>query len=81
MAPCMKLDRWHITCEYVMLGVVPLCIIFTKEVGFTKLTTTGNKNVQQILFETIHSTAVQSYFKTKVSLKIHTILIGIKIRL
>lgn len=54
-----------------MLGVVPLCIIFTKEVGFTKLTTSGNKkNVQQILFETIHSTAVQSYLKTKVSLKL-----------
>lgn len=41
----MKLDRWYIICEYVMLGVVLLCIIFIKEVGFIKLIIIGNKNV------------------------------------
>lgn len=39
----MKLDRWYIICEYVMLGVVLLCIIFIKEVGFIKLIIIGNK--------------------------------------
>lgn len=46
----MKLDKWYIICEYEMLGVVLLCIIFIKEVGFIKLIILGNKKMYSKFF-------------------------------